>query len=586
MTPSYEGVAMPIDDARMYGAKMSMEPMGVSLRYSNPASGEAHTEGRDGLVPFSNELLAFEASFDGEVIELAATPKRALSMEMMRLRLRHAFASDEKVLLNGYQSWTDTVERPAFGRIRGLLGVPRRLVDRYTLDGGGDYWSVRYDAKRGCMHGFTYATFRRGEGMVLVGSLDESRGFTLIRTDASEGEVTLETEPPARELAAGERVVLARYAIVRGTVEECYDRWFELAGITARPINPLVGYTSWYRHYGDIDERKLLGDLAGMRKEAAEGALQVIADGQVGHAMRGERDEESEGAKATGQDVPAGFPKLLFQIDDGYCKVGDWLDVDAAKFPHGLASLAREVRESGFLPGLWIAPFVCERDSRLARERSEWLLRDKVGEPIRTGPHWSGGLALDTRNVEVRSYVLDVLHTMTRDWGFGLLKVDFLYAACMVPHGGLNRGELMGDAMDLLRRGVGEDVLILGCGVPLGSAFGKADYCRIGCDVGLDWDDRPHMRMLHRERVSTKNSLANTYGRAPLDGRAFGNDPDVFFLRKGVRLTQAQRDELLFADADLGSVFLTSDDMAAWNDDARARFNEALNVFLARHAMR
>jgi len=140
--------------------------------------------------------------------------------------------------------------------------------------------------------------------------------------------------------------------------------------------------------------------------------------------------------------------------------------------------------------------------------------------------------------------------------------------------------------MGLLRRGAGEDVLILGCGVPLGSAFGRVEYCRIGCDVGLDWDDKLHMRLLHRERVSTKNSLANTYGRAPLDGRAFGNDPDVFFLRDDVRLSQAQRDELLFADADLGSVFLTSDDMSKWSDTARARYAEALRIFRAKHDLR
>ena len=152
----------------------------------------------------------------------------------------------------------------------------------------------------------------------------------------------------------------------------------------------------------------------------------------------------------------------------------------------------------------------------------------------------------------------------------------------MIAHDGMNHGELMADAMDLLRKGVGDDVLVLGCGAPIASAFGKADYCRIGCDVGLDWNDKLHMRLLHRERVSTKNSLANTYGRAPLDGRAFGNDPDVFFLRGGVRLSDAQRDELLFADADLGSVLLTSDDMGSWDDKQRNRYREALGVFLGK----
>ena len=542
-------------EASMHGARAAMEPLALAVRYRDAESGEICTEEHDWLEPFSCDALTVESAFDGEVVEVVATVQRAMRLELARVYLRHAFSSEERVLLNGYQSWTDTVERPAFSRMRGLFGVPQVVMDRYAIHGGGDYEAVDYTARRGEMHGFTYATFRRGEGMVLVGSLDETRGFTLISTRAARGVVMVETKPPARDLAVGERLTLLRFAITRGTLDECYDRWFELSGISARPVKPLVGYTSWYRHYGDIDEQKLLHDL--------------------------------EGFGRGGDLVPGGYSETvlpLFQIDDGYSKVGDWLDVDAAKFPNGLASLAGKIREAGFLPGLWLAPFVCERDSRLARERSDWLLRDENGNPLRTGPQWSGGLALDTRNVEVRSYILEVLATMTEEWGFGLLKADFLYAACMVPHDGLNRGELMVDALDLLRRGAGDDTLILGCGVPLGSAFGKVDYCRIGCDVGLDWNDKLHMRMLHRERVSTKNSLGNTYGRAPLDGRAFGNDPDVFFLRNDVKLLQEQRDELLFADADCGSVFLTSDDRAQWTPDMRQRYDEALRVFLERHA--
>ena len=201
---------------------------------------------------------------------------------------------------------------------------------------------------------------------------------------------------------------------------------------------------------------------------------------------------------------------------------------------------------------------------------------------MRTGPHWSGAYALDTRNPAVRDYVRDVVRTVVRDWGFGLLKLDFLYAACLVPHDGMNRGELMADAMQLLREAAGEDTLLLGCGVPLGSAFGVVDYCRIGCDVGLDWDDKPHMRLLHRERVSTKNSLTNTVTRAPLDGRAFGNDPDVFFLRTDVKLAARRRTSLLHADAKSGSVLLTSDDMGEWSASDRAQFQSAVRTLLAR----
>lgn len=116
------------------------------------------------------------------------------------------------------------------------------------------------------------------------------------------------------------------------------------------------------------------------------------------------------------------------------------------------------------------------------------------------------------------------------DWGFDLVKLDFLYAAAPVNLPTESRAKRMRRAMGFLREMCGEH-LIIGCGAPLMPAFGLVDYCRIGCDVGLDWDGSFIMKMAHRERISTKHSLENTLFRRGLNGRAFGNDPDVFFLR-------------------------------------------------------
>ena len=90
------------------------------------------------------------------------------------------------------------------------------------------------------------------------------------------------------------------------------------------------------------------------------------------------------------------------------------------------------------------------------------------------------------------------------------------------------------------------------------------------------------MRLLHRERVSTKRSLHNTRGRAHLDGRAFRNDPDVFFLRRDVKLTRNQRSSLIGADAALGGMFLTSDDVATWDTNQRLTFERSLAIFVDR----
>ena len=210
------------------------------------------------------------------------------------------------------------------------------------------------------------------------------------------------------------------------------------------------------------------------------------------------------------------------------------------------------------------------------------FLRDEAGEVVLTGSHWSGQVALDTLNSEVRAYVTASIRKAVDEWGFGFLKLDFLYGACMLPHGGKNRGELMADALDLLREAAGDGVWLDFCGVPMVSAFGRCEFCRVGCDVGLDWDDKAFMRLTGRERVSTKNNLANTRGRAHLDGRAFGCDPDVFFLRRDVKLTDVQRADLLDADTRLGSVFFTSDDLGAWDAGQLATYHAALTKFCER----
>ena len=620
----------------------SMEPVGIALAWHD-AEGVAGAFDAVTFSSYASEPIDVEATFDGEVLELAVVPRIALTLEFCQVELRHAFKAREQVLLNGYQSWTTTREQPSWSRTRGLEGVSRKVVGKYVLDGGGDYRFADYANKPGQLHGWTYATFRESEGIILVGSLDESRGLTLIRTDAAHGQVLLQTEPPMRLLAAGERVVLCRYAILRGPLDECYDRWFALSGIRARTTTPLIGYTSWYRRYDDISETALIDDLCGAMQafgeleeasfSSAEAALsepgsapapcsgealieEVCSGGEIksrpasletAHCavsqalgpelaplvlkqssvpLRPRCVAASQGSESASSAEPAKSYTKLFQIDDGYCKVGDWFAVDQKKFPHGLSPLAHVIRDCGFMPGLWVAPFVCERDSRLFLEHNDWLLRDEAGNACQTGCHWSGAYALDIRKPAVRAYVQDVLSTMVHEWGFGLLKVDFLYAACMIAHDGMNRGQLMADALQLIREAVGDTCLILACGVPLGPAFGVVDYCRIGCDVGLDWTGPLYMWPLHRERVSTRNSLGNTYWRAPLDGRAFGNDPDVFFLRDDVMIERMFRKYLLLADASLGSVLLTSDDMGTWDDSTRKHWIGAVKMLVERKAAR
>ena len=139
-------------------------------------------------------------------------------------------------------------------------------------------------------------------------------------------------------------------------------------------------------------------------------------------------------------------------------------------------------------------------------------------------------------------------------------------------------------AMKWLREMCG-DHAIIGCGVPVMPAFGLVDYCRISCDVTLDWNDKLYMQIVHRERPSTKQAVGNIISRRQLNGRAYLSDPDVFFLREeNCRLTEEEKTELAKLDALLGGAWLTSDDPGSYTADMRRnywlirRYTEAQNV--------
>ena len=178
----------------------------------------------------------------------------------------------------------------------------------------------------------------------------------------------------------------------------------------------------------------------------------------------------------------------------------------------------------------------------------------------------------DRYNPEVREYIKNVFDTVLNDWGYDMVKLDFLYACCQRPIHNKTRGEIMCEAMDFLRECCG-DKIILGCGVPLAPAFGKVDFCRIGADVGLSWEDKA----FSREDVSTQNTLTNTIYRRHLDGIAWLNDPDVFLLRdNNIKIPLEKRKIIARVNSLCGNLLFVSDDVSTYNDEQKAIFDSTM----------
>lgn len=450
-------------------------------------------------------------------------------------------SSSDKLFFNGYQTWTPSHEvspvetfapiKPFF-RIAGMPWGTTRYGDAFFID---------YAGKPGCFHGFTYMYRRIGDTYTLFGSTDESNGYTIFYYDAMMRQLKIVKDAGFTNKFDKDLHVVC----FEGTEDEVFDAWFEASGIKCRPAKPLAGYSSWYNRFDKITDRTITEDL--------EGCSKVLKPGD------------------------------LFQIDDGWqINVGDW-DAHPEKFPRGMKASVEDIHSRGYLAGLWLAPYSAAVRSNLVKEHPDWLLRHN-GKPWYAGCNWGGFYGLDIDNPEVQDHLKQVFDRIFGEWGFDLVKLDFLYGAAPWPtikgkYFGESRGGRMCRAMDYLRDWCG-DGLILGCGVPLGPAFGKVDYCRIGCDASLDWENTYLMRHVNREIVSTRNAIGDIYYRRQLDGRAFLNDPDVFFLRTdNIKLTDEQKDMHARVCAQYGSLLLTSDNMGTYDRSQLDRYNEYLRIW-------
>jgi len=314
-------------------------------------------------------------------------------------------------------------------------------------------------------------------------------------------------------------------------------RWADATGrwMNARITAPFQrGWCSWYHYFHAITEDALRANIKSLV------------------AMRSE------------------FPLELIQLDDGFqSALGDW-DTTNAKFPSGLRKIADEIHAAGFKAGLWTAPFLAARDSRLMSDHPDWfIIHEQTGEPMRAGHNvnWTASTdrfayALDPSNPGFRAHLEHLFTKLTREFGYSYLKLDFLYAAAAPGrrhNPNLTRGETLRRGLEAIRAGSGDDAFILGCGCPLGQAVGIVDGMRIGPDVSPFWGSTAS----GTADPSTVYALDAIIARSFMHRRLWLNDPDCLMLRaRETTLTADERASLAAVIGASGGMLLISDDMA------------------------
>lgn len=507
--------------------------MNYKLNFSYKTGKEIKT------TEISNDDVSFDLRQTENGLTLSVIPKKEISDISFYLERGYEYPQDSRFFANGFQSWTDTKEfaKNELMADEGIVGKGLFGKSPFGMNLVGNYTFVEQSKECGVFHSNSFAYVRNEKNIDFFGSLNDRTGYTIIYADMNKN--TLRFSKDVEGITISEPYELLDLYFDNGGYDEVFDRYFAKMNVKPLTDKKIKGYTSWYNYYQKINEKIILRDL---------------------DAISEKTDKVN-----------------TFQIDDGYqTAVGDWLSINKTKFPNGMKPIVEKIHAKGWQAGLWLAPFGAQKGSKLASEHSDWLVKGKNGKPIMVGANWGGFYAIDIDNTDARAYIKNVFDTVLNDWGFDLVKLDFLYATAVVPLHNKTRGQLAYESIDFLRECVGNKQ-ILGCGVQQMPCFGKVEYMRIGADMGLGWKHKFFRNLTHREDVSTPNAIHNSVYRRCLNNRAFLCDPDVFLLRRSnIKFTFEQQKVLAKFIKLFGSVLFMSDNVDEYDDEQMAVFNDTL----------
>lgn len=223
------------------------------------------------------------------------------------------------------------------------------------------------------------------------------------------------------------------------------------------------------------------------------------------------------------------FGANFFQIDDGWQEhYGDW-KWRTDRFPHGGAWMAKQIKDAGFKPGLWVGPFSLDKSSAFVKAHPDWIEAPATGLLATVGGNKTN---IDTSNPEVHAWLASVGAELKAQ-GWEWIKTDYSYWALfgtIVANPNWTTIEAWRTAWKAWRNSLGNDIFVCGIGAT-GAVIGLVEGFRLTGDNGPRWENGDP-----DDPLSTPRSFSATVRTGSrrwfYQNRVWVNHDDLIFFRQ------------------------------------------------------
>ncbi len=442
--------------------------MKAIIRFNNKTL-EAHLN-KSTIVDELYVMFTLEVTPQYKRLKLDVHPKQNILLQSIEIQLDTPLdKTQSRIYCNGFITSSES-------RLYNFDEIPNHLnaIAKPFLGNSGDYHFNFIPRKKGILHSWSYGYFQNdnSKDIDFIGSLNENTGFTCLLYHADNQTVTIKKDVENLQLTHSYPAI--DVVLMKGNTPSVFDTYFNLQNIK-RPQNiPFTNGLNLNKNAAIISENSIIEDLKLIEENKSEIEFYTIPQGWT-------------------------------------TRIGDWVSIKNT-FPNGMVKIAQLIHNQGLKANLCLSPFIVEAPSQIFKTKSDWILKSN-GKPLKIGfaPStlgWSQPYlyALDFYNKDVQEYLTGVFHTILDKWGYDMVQLDWLYAVCVLPRPNKTRGQIMHDVMTFLRQIVGNKKILAG-DVPLASAYGLIDYCRVGSDKYTEGENKILKFLKYRERDSKVSLL-------------------------------------------------------------------------------